>query len=67
MKKVVVWFFLVAVVCALTGCPTTGQSAKTAGDEVGNSAVDEATEATKDNVRKEVREGVNNAFKNIFD
>ncbi|MDR3173282.1 MAG: hypothetical protein LBU19_03440 [Treponema sp.] len=66
--KVSVMTVLITVIlaCALIGCPTTQTKAKGAGDEVGSAAVDEAAGAVADNVREEVREGVNDAFKGIF-
>jgi cell division septal protein FtsQ len=61
-KKQGVFFFailLIAVIFGLSGCITTQQSIKSTPDEVGNAAVDEATEAAKDETRKAVREGIN--------
>jgi hypothetical protein len=66
VKKIVA-LTIVLLALFLSGCPITGQAEKGAGDEVGSSAVDEVTGAVSDNVNKEVREGVNNAFENIFD
>jgi predicted small secreted protein len=57
---------VVILAFALSGCPTRQTKAKGAGDEVGSAAVDEATDAVADNVRREVHEGVNDAFKGIF-
>jgi hypothetical protein len=53
---------LTAALFTLTACPTTGQSAKSAPDEVGDAAVDETTEAAKEEARKGVRDGINNIF-----
>ena len=54
--------FLAMAAIALSGCPTTGQAAKSAPDEVGSAAVDEATEAAKEETRKAIRDGIDIIF-----
>ena len=51
--------FAVLIITAMfifTGCPTTKASAKSAPDEIGNAAVDEATEAAKEKAREGIRD-----------
>jgi hypothetical protein len=49
---------LIAAIFTLAGCLTTLSSAKNAPDEVGDAAVEEATEAAKE----KAREGIRNIF-----
>jgi hypothetical protein len=65
---VVLWIAVLAATFTLPGCLTTSEAKEesNAAGEIAGEAGETAKDAAKENINKEVREGVNDAFKRIF-